>query len=201
MIDVDTFLTRLYVMVDDFCQSHPTKQETHPGPQAVLSCSEVVTLALFGQWAQFPSERAFYRYAERHVRPAFPTLPDRSQFNRLRSGSMQRPSRHVACTWLTCWMLSTAPMNAWIRRVSPREMPSDVAPDGWRVKLTLAGATALGGMKAFIGQVSVAQTGLITGFGEAIASTHDQHLMETFLAARAFPQERLACVGKPAQGV
>ncbi len=39
---------------------------------------EVVTLALVGQWGQFKSERAYYRYAERHVRAAFPTLPDRA---------------------------------------------------------------------------------------------------------------------------
>ncbi len=43
MVDVDTFLTTLYVMVDDFCQSRP--QEQHPGPEASLSSSEVVTLA------------------------------------------------------------------------------------------------------------------------------------------------------------
>jgi hypothetical protein len=44
---------------------------------------EVITLALFGQWVQFPSERAFYRYAQHHLRKAFPRLPNRSQFNRL----------------------------------------------------------------------------------------------------------------------
>lgn len=55
----------------------------HPGPAAALSTSEVITLALFSQWRQFPSERAFYRYAERHLLSAFPTLPARSQFNRL----------------------------------------------------------------------------------------------------------------------
>jgi Transposase DDE domain len=49
--------------------------------------------------------------------------------------------------------------------------------------------------------ISIAQTGLITGFGFAPASTHDQQMMETFLAARAFPPERLASVGKAAQGV
>ncbi len=49
MVDVDTFLTTLYVMVDDFCKlSLPS--DVHPGPQAALSRSEVVTLALFGQW-------------------------------------------------------------------------------------------------------------------------------------------------------
>ena len=81
MVDVDTFLTTLYVMVDDFCMlSLPP--EPHPGPQATLSRSEVVTLALFGPWQGFGSERGFYRYAQRHLRAAFPALPAREQYNR-----------------------------------------------------------------------------------------------------------------------
>ena len=81
MVDVDTFLTTLYVMVDDFCKtSWPA--EPHPGPLATLSRSEVVTLAMFGQWQAFGSERGFYRYAQRHLRAAFPQLPTREQFNR-----------------------------------------------------------------------------------------------------------------------
>jgi hypothetical protein len=36
MLDVDTFLTALYVMVDDFRQSRPQKEQ-HPGPDASLS--------------------------------------------------------------------------------------------------------------------------------------------------------------------
>lgn len=83
MIDVDTFLTTLYVTVDDFRHSCRPKNVTHsPGPEASLSPSEVVTLALFAQWARFASERDFYRYAKTHLRGAFPTLPHRSQFNR-----------------------------------------------------------------------------------------------------------------------
>src|SRR5947209_14992858 len=82
MMDQDTFLTTLYVMIDDFCQSRGFDEKPGPGPAASLSCSEVLTLAVFGQWAQFPSERAFYRYALRHLRAAFPTLPKREQFNR-----------------------------------------------------------------------------------------------------------------------
>ena len=45
MVDVDTFLTALYVMVDDFCYSHRPKGQ--PGPEPSLSESEVVTLAIF----------------------------------------------------------------------------------------------------------------------------------------------------------
>lgn len=84
MIDVDTFLTTLYVTVDDFRHSSaPEDGSRPPGPEASLSPSEVVTLALFAQWARFASERDFYRYAKSHLRGAFPTLPHRSQFNRL----------------------------------------------------------------------------------------------------------------------
>ena len=81
MLDVDTFLTTLYVAVDDYCQTVPATPQ--PGPRPALAPSEVVTLALFSQWAEFRSERAFYRYAQRRLRAAFPTLPHRSQFNRL----------------------------------------------------------------------------------------------------------------------
>jgi len=81
MVDVDTFLTILYVMIDGFCKTS-LSPETHPGPEAALSRSEVVTLALFGQWQGFGSERGFYRYAQRHLRMAFPQLPTREQLNR-----------------------------------------------------------------------------------------------------------------------
>lgn len=81
MVDVDTFLTTLYVTVDDFCKTS-LPPETHPGPEAALSRSETVTLAIFGQWQGFGSERGFYRSAQRHLRPAFPQLPTREQFNR-----------------------------------------------------------------------------------------------------------------------
>jgi hypothetical protein len=83
MVDVDTFLTILYVMVDDFCQCLLPKRK--PGPQASLSESEVVTLALFARWSRFSSKRDFYRYATSRLHDAFPTLPGEasSQFNRL----------------------------------------------------------------------------------------------------------------------
>src|SRR5690348_8637882 len=82
-MDQETFLTTLYVMIDDICHSQGWDEKHRPGPPASLSCSEVVTLAVFGQWARFSSERAFYRYAQGHLRAAFPTLPEREQFNRL----------------------------------------------------------------------------------------------------------------------
>jgi hypothetical protein len=82
MIDIDTFLTTLYVMVDDYFKEQiPTN--IVPGRPSALTTSEVVTLAMFSQWYIFRSERDFYCWAQRHLRSAFPTLPDRSQYNRL----------------------------------------------------------------------------------------------------------------------
>jgi hypothetical protein len=95
MVDVDTFLTTLYVMVDDFCHSRPQKAQ-HPGPEASLSPSEVATLA---RWARFTSERDIYRYASARPSDAFPALPDRSQFNRLvrhALGHIEKVALHLA---------------------------------------------------------------------------------------------------------
>lgn len=82
MEHLDTFLTVLYVMVDDLCKQHSLSMPRHPGPAPKLGLSELLTLALFGQWARFPSEQAFYRFAQRHLKAAFPMLPDHSQFVR-----------------------------------------------------------------------------------------------------------------------
>ena len=62
MLDVDTFLTTLYVIVDDFCQPHASQQR-RPGPPASLSQSELIALAIFARWSRFSSESDFYRYA------------------------------------------------------------------------------------------------------------------------------------------
>jgi hypothetical protein len=82
LLDLDTFLTTVYVLVDDSIKSQPAKP-ARPGQQAHLTDSEVVTLALAAQWKQFAGERAFVRYAVKNLRAAFPRLPHRSQLNRL----------------------------------------------------------------------------------------------------------------------
>src|SRR4051794_31498752 len=60
----------------------PSRLISRPAPQASLSEREAITLAIFARCSRFASERHFYRYAEAKLRDAFPTLPDRSQFNR-----------------------------------------------------------------------------------------------------------------------
>ena len=81
MLDPDTFLTGLYVMVDECCKTS-LPPEPPPGPQAPLSRREGRTWAIVGQWGAFGSERGWYRYAQRRLRPAFPPRPTRAQCNR-----------------------------------------------------------------------------------------------------------------------
>lgn len=50
-------------MIDDSSKYHLPAEASHPGAQALLSRSEVVILAVFGQWSQFKSERGFSRSA------------------------------------------------------------------------------------------------------------------------------------------
>ena len=198
MVDVDTFLTALYVMVDDFCQSHPPKGK--PGPGASLSGSEVITLAIFARWSRSSSERDFYRYAQSRLRGAFPNLPDRSQFNRLmRSyvGLIEEVALHLV---LMLDARGTSPYEA----LDTSAMPVRDAKrrgEGWLVGYADIGwSNSLGWYEGFRLLVAVNPAGAITGFGFACASTKDQPLAESFFALRARPDPRLVSVGPSASG-
>ena len=199
MIDLDMFLITLYVMVDDFCQSEFEPEMPRPGPQASLSRSEVITLALFGQWVQFKSERAFYRYAHHHLREAFPQLPDRSQFNRL-----QREHRDAITAFaLFLVQLLQAQHTAYEVLDSTAAVTRDAKRRGlgWLAgQADIGWSNRIGWYEGFHLLLCVTAQGVITGFGFAGASTHDQHLAATLFAARQSPSPRLPSAGLPAQG-
>ncbi len=82
-MDLDSFLVSLYVQVDDWWEAnHPSPTPTSPGRPALLSASEVLTLAILAQWPRFRSERDFWRFARAHLRGYFPTLCSQGQLNR-----------------------------------------------------------------------------------------------------------------------
>jgi len=198
MVNIDTFLTTLYVMVDDFCKTQ-LPPESRPGPVASLARSEVVTLAIFGQWQPFGSERGFYRYAQRHLRGAFPTLPDRGQFNRL--------LRHHHGALVACFLHLVEVLQA--RHCVYEALDSTAVPtreakrrgDGWLPGIADIGwSNRLGWYEGFHLLVAVNPVGVITGFGFGPASTKDQPLAETFFAVRSCPHPGLPGVGAPALG-
>lgn len=198
MLDLDTFLTTLYVLVDDSIKVLPPTPP-RPGQQAHLTESEVVTLALLAQWKQFSSERAFVRYALRHLRAAFPTLPHRTQLNRLIRDAHDRIVG-VGQAFVTLLGSAEQPyevldgMGVAVRnnrRIGPGWLDG-IANTGW--------SNRLGWYDGFHVLTAVDRTGVVTGYAIAPASTKDQPYAEDFLAARAQPHPRLPMVGRPARG-
>ena len=82
MLDLDSCLVSLYVLVDDWWKLKHASQPPKTGRPALLSDPEVITLAILAQWPRFRSERDFWRFASSHLRSYFPTLCSKSQFNR-----------------------------------------------------------------------------------------------------------------------
>lgn len=199
-MDTDTFLTILYVMIDDFDQTQMLPEPPHPGPTASLSRSEVVTLALFGQWACFQSERAFYRYAQHHLRAAFPCLPARPQFNRL-----QRQHHEVIAAFalhLAEALLSPEDASEALDSAAVPTRDAKRRGAGWLAgQADIGWSNRLGWYEGFHLLAAVSPAGLITGFGFAPASTKDQPLAETFFAARQCPDRRLRRCGQSICGV
>ena len=194
MLDVDTFLTTLYVMVDDFCKDNLGKAPL-PGRPTALAPSEVITLALLEQFWRFRSEREFYRYAHRHLRAAFPRLPDRAQFN--------REVRHS-------WKRLVAFGQALVDRLQAQQGIFEVLDSvpvpvrnskrrgrGWLGGLANIGwSTRLGWYNGFRGLIAVNATGVITGFAFCAANEKDQSPADTFLALRRWPNAALPTVGR-----
>jgi hypothetical protein len=192
MLDVDTFLTTLYVMVDDFCYSQPPKKR--PGPQASLSRSEVITLAVFARWSRFNSERDFYRYADSKRRNAFPTLPDRSQFNR----SVRSHVDLIEAFVLHLVALLQSPKCPY-QALDSSAMPVRDAKrrgHGWLAgQADIGWSNSIGWYEGFSLLTATDPTGVITGFCFGCASSADQPLAETFFNIRANPNPRLKSVG------
>jgi len=198
MVDTDTFLTVLYVMADGFCKRQPQQRRTL-GPKASLTESEVITLIIFSQWARVRSERDFYRYAQSRLRPAFPTLPRRSQFNRLARncyGILAAFSRHLAQPlpgqqgFYEALDSSAVPTRC-VKRRGAGWLPGQ-ADIGW--------SNRLGWYQGFRLLLSVNPEGVITGFSFGPASVADRALAGDFFAFRHTPHPRLPTLGAPAPG-
>jgi hypothetical protein len=81
-VDLDGFLTALYVLADDWWRAKRRGRQRGAGRPMLLSGAEVHTLAILAQWPRFRSERDFWRFADAHLRTYFPNLLSQSQLNR-----------------------------------------------------------------------------------------------------------------------
>lgn len=188
-IDIDTFLTALYTIVDDLYQQHfaPYKLKRR-GPEPLLADSEVLTLAICTQWFG-TSENKFIGYAQRHWRSFFPRLLSQSQTN--------RRTRDLAGVLVHMVSLVSAQLET--------ELVAYEAFDGLPVPLMRrcrGNKHRLFGDEASVGRggsdkdwyygckmlISVTPTGVITGFVLGPASTQERWLADAFLCWRKDPQ-------------
>lgn len=201
MLDPETFLTELYVAAADFCQARDRSSAPpcRPGPPPALSDGEVVTLAVFARWARFPSERAFWRWADRRVRGCFPRLPSRSQLN-----------RHVRRLHAAIAAFAVALAERLGSRVAPYEaIDSTAVPTralrrrgrGWLAGWTDKGKSGrIGWYHGFHLLVATTPDGVVTGFGAGPGSANDRHLAEQLFASRRWPDVGPPSLGHPAAG-
>lgn len=199
MLDLDTFLTTLYVLVDDLIKQRPQPRAHRPGPRPGLSESEVVTLAMLAQLRRFRSERAFMTFATTRLRRAFPLLPDRSQLNRqIRSAQdglvwvMRQLAQQLGSATATYEVLDGMGVKVRNNRRIARGWLDGIAGTGWSNRLRW--------YDGFHVLTAVTPTGVLTGYAVAPAQTKEQPYTDAFLAARMRPQARTAMVGAPAHG-
>ena len=187
-LDLETFLTTLYVMTDDWYQKVILPQlPVCGGPAPKLCDSEVLCLALAAQWRRgvpWQTERGFVRYALKHLRPFFPGMTSQSAFNRrVRRlwGAFILLQRAISGHLLTaddCEVLDCVPVR--VAHGSRSFHP------GWLADIAAVGKG--GTDRYFYGLhllLVVSTAGLPTGWTLAAGNVQDRWLAELLLSARA----------------
>jgi hypothetical protein len=190
-MDMDTFLTTLYVLVDDWYKEQVgPEQRPKAGAQVTMCDSEVLTVALAGQWrvgVPWQSERGVVRYMQAHGRGWFPTMLERSAFNqRVRNlcGLFIRLQQAVEGWLQSCdqvyQVLDSVPLIAYSLSHAVRTRQH------WLGESTLGHGGNHGGW--FYGDhllLSVQRNGAVSGWVVGAAHINDRWLVEAFLSARA----------------
>jgi hypothetical protein len=187
-LDLETFLTTLYVIVDDLYQRQIRPQlPAHGGPVPQLSDSEVLCLGLAAQWRRgvpWQSERGCLRWVQKHGGALFPGLTSQSAFNRrLRRlwGAFILIQQAVAAQLMSaqeCEIMDEVPVRLahGARSFHPRRL-AEIARIG-------QGGTD----RYFYGLhllLVVSRTGLATGWTLGAANVSERWLAELLLSSRA----------------
>ena len=134
--DLDTLVTALYVRIDDLLAANPRWAPERPavGIAPTLSDADLVTLAVLQALLGFDSEARFVRWAQAHLGPWFPYVPQRSGYNKRlrRSGELMR--HVIAALARDCpswhdyvWLVDSTPVECGRSRSTQQR--SDLA--GW----------------------------------------------------------------------
>jgi hypothetical protein len=189
-MDIETFFTELYVIVDDCYKAHMAgKIEKHAGAVARLSDSEVLTIALAGQWrvgVPWASERGTVRWVRTHGRRMFPQMLERSAFNervRWLWGAfiiLQQVVGHALSSAQDIYeCVDSVPLPAFSNGQACRESGHWL----WESR-TGHGGTQGGFYSGDQVLASVTATGVVTGWLVANADIDERWLVAVFLSAR-----------------
>ncbi len=187
-LDLETFLTTLYVITDDLYVNFVLPEMPMAGgPKPKLSDSEVLCLGLAAQWRSgvpWKTERGFVRYALKHLRPFFPGMTSQSAFNRrLRRlwGAfilMQQALADQLFSDQDCEIMDCVPVP--IARGARSFHP------GWLADIARIGKG--GNDRFFYGLhllLIVSASGVATGWTLAAGNIQDRWLAEWLLSSRA----------------
>ena len=205
-MDLDTFLTELYVLVDDWYKAEGCiLLAHHAGPEPKLSDSEVLTLAIAGRWrvgVPWQTERGMVRYMQAHGRQWFPRMLQRSAFN-----------QRARALWGGCLRLQQQ-VAGWLETATSSYESTDSVPlpacslaqaatgDGhWLWWSTLGHGGNHGGW--FWGEqllLSVSQSSAITGWLVGPAATDDRWMLQALVSERAHRGELVGPLKRPRDG-
>lgn len=187
-LDLETFLTTLYVITDDlYVASVMPKLPVTGGPAPKLSDAEVLCLGLAAQWRSgvpWHTERGFVRYALKHLRTFFPQMTSQSAFNRrlrrlwgafilIQQAVADQLHRVLDCEIMDC---VPVPVARGARSFHP----------GWLADIARIGKG--GNDRYFYGLhllLVVSASGVATGWTLAAGNIQDRWLAELLLSSRA----------------
>jgi hypothetical protein len=198
-MDLDTFIRTLYRLIDEWYEREMQPyMQRHAGAAVKMSDSEVLTVAIAGQWrvgVPWQSERGVVRYMLEHGQAWFPNMLHKSQFN-----------MRVRQLWTALVRLQQV-VAQWLRTerdlyecVDCTPLPScSLAQAASQDRHWLSGELGRGGNNGgwFYGEqllVSVRASGAITGWLVGRASIDDRWMMEAFLSSR---RQHMRLLGAP----
>jgi len=191
-MDLETFLTTVYVLVDDWYKEQIAPHRPPRGRPAEMSDSEVLTVALASVWRSgtpWQSQRGAVRYLRQHGRCYFPSMVGLSAFN-----ERMRNLYGVLVQWqlyLAHQLYSAEHVYECVDSVPlPAGTLGQYARDAQH---GLADSTLGRGPHGFFWGdhwlVSVTSQGAITGWLVGAAHLNDRWLLEGLVSARAgYPQ-------------
>jgi hypothetical protein len=127
----------IFVLVDDWYQSEEKSWSgKSPGAKPEMSDSEIITLALIMDYLPFPGESQFLGFIRANYRQWFPTLLERSQFNR-RLRRLEHKMEILRRTWVEqlggfdadSFVIDTKPIPVVSYRRSKRHSDFDGSAD------------------------------------------------------------------------